>query len=313
MAGISSKVAEMVENKKKFNGIEYNNDFDINLGEALFRTHDPQLGRWWQPDPKAESFIDLSPYSGMGNNPISITDPFGDSIPTKFYDTRGNQTNTIPDAVQKMYNEEYGITVGYDAKKDLLYKSGDYETDNIVSPTAKSAWEKQLGDGVSKGSLVFGYGLQLEQKLNNVTSQLTDVIGGITVKNISYIDMLDFGKNGTMINSAPNDIPARASNMGRIVEHEYFGHNIFDKRDMPRGEANGMYNPGGAERIVNVFRREMRLPMQLDYSPISTSPTSGYIRFGSSYNTKTPTTGSLQVIQNSMIQYKIKKMPAGSL
>ena len=309
MSGISSKAAGKLENKKKFNGIELNTDFDLNIGEALFRTHDPQLGRWWQPDPKAESFLDLSPYSAMGNNPISITDPLGDSIPTKFYDTKGNQTNTIPDAVQKMYNEEYGITVGYDADKGLLYKSGDFETENTVSPTAKSAWEKQLGDGVSKGSLVFGYGLQLSQKENDLVTSFKDVVGGQTVKNVSYIDMLDFGKNGVMVNSTPNGIPERASNMARATEHEFFGHNIFDKRDMPRGEANGLYNPGGAERIVNVFRREMRLPQQLDYPPQS----NGAIRFGTSYSTRTPTTGSLQVRQNSEIQYKVKRIPAGSL
>ena len=40
MTEISSKAAGKLENKKKFNDIELNTDFDLNIGEALFRTHD---------------------------------------------------------------------------------------------------------------------------------------------------------------------------------------------------------------------------------------------------------------------------------
>jgi hypothetical protein len=47
---------------------------------AAFRSYDPAIGRWLQVDPKAESFASMSPYTGMGNNPISIVDPLGDSI-----------------------------------------------------------------------------------------------------------------------------------------------------------------------------------------------------------------------------------------
>lgn len=48
MAGISSKALAFgnPDNKKKYNGIEYENSFDVNIGEAFFRTHDPPIGRW---------------------------------------------------------------------------------------------------------------------------------------------------------------------------------------------------------------------------------------------------------------------------
>ncbi len=51
---------------------------------AFYRSYDPAIGRWLQVDPKAESFASMSPYTGMGNNPISITDPLGDSIILNF-------------------------------------------------------------------------------------------------------------------------------------------------------------------------------------------------------------------------------------
>ncbi len=75
MAGISSKAAGMVENKKKYQEYEFNTDFDINLYESFYRSHDPQLGRFLQIDPKPNDME--SPYVAMGNNPTQHTDFLG--------------------------------------------------------------------------------------------------------------------------------------------------------------------------------------------------------------------------------------------
>jgi hypothetical protein len=64
MAGISSKAAGSLENKRKWNaGSELNTDFDIDLYETHFRSLDPQLGRFWQLDPKPNEFESL--YAAM--------------------------------------------------------------------------------------------------------------------------------------------------------------------------------------------------------------------------------------------------------
>jgi uncharacterized protein RhaS with RHS repeats len=39
--------------------------------------YDPAIGRTFQPDPHADFYYDLSPYSWVGNNPINIIDPTG--------------------------------------------------------------------------------------------------------------------------------------------------------------------------------------------------------------------------------------------
>ena len=75
--GISSKAFGRLENKKKFNGYEENKTFDLNWLESFYRTYDPQLGRFWQIDPKPN--YDLSPYVAFGNNPIRFNDLLGDT------------------------------------------------------------------------------------------------------------------------------------------------------------------------------------------------------------------------------------------
>jgi RHS repeat-associated protein len=83
MGGVSSKSAGSLTNKYKFGSKEIqSNEFSDNSGIELYdfqaRNYDPQLGRWWSNDPKADKLMCVSPYNYCFNNPIRFLDPDGE-------------------------------------------------------------------------------------------------------------------------------------------------------------------------------------------------------------------------------------------
>jgi RHS repeat-associated protein len=97
-----------------YQGSEKDKELNTNTYTTFFREIDTRIGRWWSVDTKSSSFE--SPYVIIRNNPIWFNDIRGDSIPAKFYNSDGQATNEIPSVVQNQYQQEYGITLGYECR-----------------------------------------------------------------------------------------------------------------------------------------------------------------------------------------------------
>jgi RHS repeat-associated protein len=77
-SGISSKAFGRLENTIKYNSIELERGLGLNVCDAQFRELDPQVGRWWQIDPKTDEMLMWSTYASNYDNPIRFADPLGD-------------------------------------------------------------------------------------------------------------------------------------------------------------------------------------------------------------------------------------------
>jgi RHS repeat-associated protein len=90
MAGISSRAMGKMENRYKFNDAtelanrEFNDGSGLEWYETIFRSYDPQIGRFAQIDAIGELYPDNSPYVFANNNPILINDPLGLAGDTAF-------------------------------------------------------------------------------------------------------------------------------------------------------------------------------------------------------------------------------------
>jgi RHS repeat-associated protein len=137
-SGISSRALNFggSKNKKKFNGIEHTDEFELNQYDAFFRTLDPQIGRWHTVDPKPNEFE--SPYVAMGNNPIFKFDPLGDTVK--------NRTEADNAAIIAWIAEGLGLKQGQ-SNPFHFNKNGELQVNNKKF-NKLNADQKKIGQNV---------------------------------------------------------------------------------------------------------------------------------------------------------------------
>ncbi len=211
MSGISSKAAGKVENRYKFNGIEESTDFEISMYDAFYRNLDPQIGRFWQIDPKPNYGESL--YSVMSNNPILYSDFLGDTI--KYATGAGgdmakqmvekfvNKTiinNKGKEIANKNYNEAFANIVGKlnGAADNFIFNFDESTTEGLVSYDGKDVNIKIAEPGDAYGTKIGAEGILFEE-----TKHAEQVLDGKT-----FFGLNASGKWGASTN-LQNEIEAK--------------------------------------------------------------------------------------------------------
>jgi RHS repeat-associated protein len=260
------------DNKYQYNGIEYNNDFGVNIGFAYFRGYDAAVGRWWQVDPKPT--LGESVYSAMGNNPVRYSDPLGDTAVVKW------QTG-------------FWSWLGLGKKHEARYVDGKWieskERGNVDINTVESSRAQRLMNDYAHLNAITDYeavASKVNNAINNVNlwgnsrgvmgSEMNAnayIKGDITADIDVYISYLKL----------PNSILEGAKN-GRSVVPSYItmGHELGHVWDLltfnADGNSPGIFKqmPGKAPDISpseinamyweNILRNNANLPLRLYYN-----------------------------------------------
>ena len=229
------------ENQYKYNGVEYQPEIQTYITE--FRMLDPELGKWWQVDPKASE--GESPYAAMGNNPLKYSDPLGDTVSlsqAQAYD-KANGTNFVSMIINDL-QEQTGLTYSVDASGNLLYDQKNGKA--VVSLDA---------NGNEKGSS-FARSIMMRAIDNTTKTASFDLkdSGGSKGEGLNF--HLDVNEVKSFVDGASADLNPKTMGFGMMFMHELL-HTDVGISTLHGSEAYSWGQTGTVVNVMNSIRGQL--------------------------------------------------------
>jgi RHS repeat-associated protein len=237
-------------NKYQYNGIELNDDFGLNWNMAMFRTYDASIGRWGQVDPLASLFLNKSPYSGMGNNPINFSDRLGlapiglegredgrvpkekKSNPAIIGDGKGGSAPTY-----RGENSDWIPSVGINGKIVLTAEEGDNVNSLIDFFGSKGKAETYINSSNLNKYITYSKGDKVSfnstTKFSKTMKFYQDNIG--TFKKSESYDCQDLCNVLVLRNQAIEQVES-AGSIGTPNERQAWGYSWSSKEEIKRSD-----------------------------------------------------------------------------
>ncbi|WP_343669073.1 DUF6443 domain-containing protein [Chitinophaga sp.] len=208
------------ENKYKFNGIESNRDLGLNQYDAFYRNYDPQIGKWMEIDPKPNEGSSL--YTGMGNNPVLLSDLLGDTaivgtltLPVVEVNGRSYRRDDLIQALIDQWSRISGLDLS--VVNNRIQNNG-IKTNIGISMEARADILKTLDEGKIYIDFRKGGSQTLPHWVYNIVDPKTDYI------------VIDPNQIERLVEGTSSDLDPMTVGIGMVVLHEMEHTFLFNNR-----------------------------------------------------------------------------------